>query len=517
MLAAGCQRDEVATEETGEETFTLRCVPESMGGGMGRAVSGENTINDYAVLIFKKTGSGIPAENMLVKKAEVTGGSEQVIFSAAQSEGEHYLYVVANSMGKLAGLSENGSTEQDFLDLSVSVLSDQDGLPASPFGMSSSKIILPQLNFATFDAATGGTVSLRRNVAKFKVTFSVSPSVFVPKTVEYKSMCRSGHLAETSSEPGSNPSDYLPALKLQNKQWENPVYLYEQRTSARDGDWKKDGFYLLVSGTYQNSGAVSYYRIALPTPEGTFADVKRNVSYELDVTSIKNPGFTTYEEADSSPFLNSVASVIKPDMEGLENLQEIYTNGYYEMGLDASESRIYRSGNYTIPITNIVTKVLDSSVKNAELKLVYGTGKSDFKLEPVSDRPGMYSLSYIKDGKQENAWVDSEGYHTAILVFGTLRKEVKVISLGGLDRTMDYVYKFRASNGRVEVENWTSSDWCGLGPNRNYDSSRYFGEIMNSIDENIFVYARKGGISGEERKVNLIASDGIIQLILRKN
>lgn len=521
LLVMGCQRDELPPGGNEEEIFTLRCVPEDIGGELKtRATTAENTIENYTVLIFKKTGEGTPAENILVKMATASNADGLVSFSIAQDKTEHYLYAVANSQGKLDALRENTASEQDLLNIRVSNLKPDRSLPAAPFGMCSSRIILPELSYEEFKRVnTGYTVKLQKNVAKFSIRFSVSEAIFKPIKVEYKQMCNYGYLAKACVGPSSALTDYLPDMALQNGAWTTPVYVYEQHCSVRDNNWKSPGFCVLLTGYYKGNTNLSYYRFALPTPEGTFADIKRNVSYELNVTDIRNAGHISYEEAVNAPFLNDVAVNITPNMEGLQDMKEIYTNGFYELGLEASVAWIYRSfkgKTYTQPICTVMTKTLDSSVANTELRLVYGTGQDDFELQPVPNAPGKYILSYsVKNPNTGNTSVDPEGYHTATLIFGTLRKVVKVKTEDGFSLSKNTSLKFNCSNGRVVVDNWTKDDWCGLGPNSTYDISRYYGEIMNSTDENIYIHVL-GTRDLSNRTVELIGRNNMIRVFIWK-
>lgn len=523
LLVVGCQRGELTQAEGREEIFTLHCVPWDMEGEAStRAAATENTVEDYAVLIFKKAGGGTPAENILVKKVIAADVNGVIDFSIAQDETEHYLYVVGNSQGKLVSLKENISTQQDFLDIRVSNLNADGNLPAAPFGMCSQKITLSKLSYEEFRKVNGGnTVKLEKNVAKFRVRFSVPVETFRPVSVEYKQMCNYGYLAKASVGPSVRAEDYVPDMKLLNGAWTTPVYVYEQHCSVRDEDWKSPGFSLILSGYYKGNNTLSYYRFALPTPESTFADIERNVSYELNVIDIRNAGHLTYEEAVKSPFLNDVAAKIMPNMDGLQDMREIYTNGFYELGLEASVAWIYRSytgQTYSQPICTVITKTLDASVVDTELKLVHGTGQNDFELKSDSNDPGKYVLSYcVRNPNTGNTTVDRDGYHTATLIFGTLRKVVKVKTEDGLSGGQSsHVLKFKCSNGRVLVDNWTKEDWCGLGPNSTYDVSRYYGEIMNSANENIFIHVRPGGTIYTPRIVELVGRSNMIRVFLWK-
>lgn len=78
------------------------------------------------------------------------------------------------------------------------------------------------------------------------------------------------------------------------------------------------------------------------------------------------------------------------------------------------------------------------------------------------------------------------------------------------------VQKFRAGNGRIDKADWLPEDWIGLGVNSTYDVSYFYGEIMNSLNENIFILTRPGGRAGEWRKVFLMAPDHVIEVHIYK-
>lgn len=527
LLAVGCQRDELTPAEGGEEIFTLRCVPEDMEGELRTRTTGiENTVEDYAVLIFQNRNGGTPRENVLVKKVVTLDVTGFINFSMAQSTKQHYLYVVANSQGELKSLKEYTSTELDFLNIRVSHLNPDNSLPAAPFGMCSSRIVLSNLSFKAFQDANleSADVLLKKNVAKFSIKFTVSPKTFEPVSVEYRQMCDYGYLAETGVEPSSDPMDYLLAMKLQSGAWTKPVYVYEQKCSVRDADWRHPGFYVLLSGYYKGSKSLSYYRFALPTSGNTFSDIKRNVSHVLTVTDIRNPGYTSPEEASTSPFLNNVVVNLTPDVTGLEKMKEIYTSGFYEMGLEASVAWIYRSaGNYTQPICTVMTKTLGTVPTDSKLNLKYENGENGISIEELTS--GTYLLSYNAAKTSGSSRVDKDGFYTADLIFGTLRKEVKVKIKDGLEKNKSYAIKFKCSNGKVKsqlnpgpVEDWiwSSQDWCGLGPNSTYDKSRYYGEIMNSTDENIFIHVKSGVGTDGGRMVELIDRNNMVRVFLWK-
>lgn len=278
----------------------------------------------------------------------------------------------------------------------------------------------------------------------------------------------------------------------------------------RDANWKGPGFYLILKGYYQRSALPSYYKIALPSPANTFADIERNVYYRLRITAVKNAGHATFAEAQNSVFANDVSVVIDPDMTGLDGINEVYTNGLYELGLNASEFRFCRDGNYTVVLTPVITKVLGGGA-GAALDMIYETGNTNWQLK--NNGGGKYELSFINNGAGRP---DSEGFYTVTLRFGTLRKKIKVRVEEAVPRNGATVQKFRAGNGRIDKMDWSSSDWIGLGVNSTYDVSYFYGEIMNSLNENIFILTRPGGSAGEWRKVFLMAPDHVIEVHIYK-
>lgn len=515
LLAAGCEREEVGMgTEAGEETFSLRCVAEAMGGVRTRATELPAAINEYTVMIYKKTGTGTPAENLLVRKEGVTGDGP-LTFTAQQDPSEHYMYVLANAREKLSAL-DPGSTEQQLLEVKDMVLQPADVVALAPAPvMSSSKITLSRFDLLTFNQVIpNGIVPLKRNLARLTIQFTVDPSVFTPQEVTYVSMTGTSYLVERRNV---NTRDYLNPVVKTNGDWEEPMYLFEQATVRNEGDnaWKNNGFFLVLKGKYK--GEVNYYKFGLPAIDGSFADIERNTSYVLNITDIKNNGYQKLDQAmNSATLFSNVVVMILPDMTGLEDLNEIYTNGYYEMGLNSSEYHFYQTSFNDI-LTKVVIKALDQSVSSAQLSLA---GDPGFSIRKIN------SQSFLAFDSQRAGSPDADGFYSVTLVYGTLRKTVKVKMAAPISWSQNTVLKFRASNGEVDVPpngpaswTWSSADWCGLGPNSTFNPTDYFGEIKNSLNENIFVHIRKVDIPLQNdavRKAILVAPDHMIEVTIQR-
>lgn len=513
LLAAGCEREEVGMgTEAAEETFSLRCVAEAMGGVRTRATELPAAINEYTVMIYKKTGTGTPTDNVLVRKEGVTGDGP-LTFTAQQDPGEHYIYVLANAREKLSAL-DPGSTEQQLLETKDLELQPADVVALAPAPvMSSSKIILSRFDLLTFNQVIpGGIVPLKRNLARLTIQCTVDPAVFTLQEVTYVSMTGTSYLVERRNV---NTLDYLNSVTRTGGTWKEPMYLFEQATVRNEGDnaWKKGGFFLVLKGRYK--GEDNFYKFGLPAIDGSFADIERNVSYVLNITDIKNNGYATYDQAmNSETLFSNVVVMITPNIEGMEDLNEIYTNGYYEMGLNSSEYHFYQTAFYDT-LTKVVTKALDPSVGTAQLSL---TGDPGFYIQTIE---GQTFLSF--DSRKAGS-PDADGFYSTTLVYGTLRKTVKVKMGTPVSWTDNKVLKFHASNGEVEVPNnpawtWSSDDWCGLGPNSTFNPTDYFGEIKNSLNENIFVHIRKVDTPSQNdavRRAILVAPGHVIEVIIQR-
>lgn len=521
LLAAGCEREEVGMgTEAGEETFSLRCVAEAMGGVRTRTINEQPAaINEYTVMIYKKTGAGTPAENLLVRKEAVEGGS-QLTFTAQQDTSEHYMYVLANAREKLSVL-DPGSNEQQLLEVKDMVLQPADVVALAPAPvMCSSKITLRHFNLVTFNQAVpNGIVPLKRNLARLIIRFTVDPAVFEPQEVTYVSMTGTSYLVERRNV---NTRDYLNSVTRTGGTWEEPMYLFEQATVRNEGDnaWKNKGFFLVLKGIYKGNSKeeVNYYKFGLPAIDGTFADIERNMSYVLNITDIKNNGYQDPSQAmNSATLFSNVVVMITPNIEGMEDLSEIYTNGYYEMGLNSSEYHFYQT-TFNDTLTKVVTKVLDPSVSSAQLSL---NGNSGFSIRKINSQ----SLLAFDSGRAGSP--DADGFYSTTLVYGTLRKTVKVKMGEPIPWNQGKVLKFRASNGEVDVPPngpaswaWSSADWCGLGPNSTFNFTDYFGEIKNSLNENIFVHIREVDTPQPDddavRKAILVAPDHVIEVTIQR-
>ena len=519
LLAAGCEREEVGMgTEAAEETFSLRCVAEAMGGVRTRATEPPAAINEYTVMIYRKTGTGTPAENLLVRKEAVEGGG-QLTFTAQQDTSEHYMYVLANAREKLSVL-DPGSTEQQLLEVKDLELQPADVVALAPAPvMCSSKITLRHFNLVTFNQAVpNGIVPLKRNLARLIIRFTVDPAVFEPQEVTYVSMTGTSYLVERRNV---NTLDYLSPVVRTNGTWEEPMYLFEQATvrNQDDGAWKESGFFLVLKGIYKGNQKkeVNYYKFGLPAIDGTFADIERNMSYVLNITDIKNNGYQELEQAmKPSTLFSNVVVMIKPNIEGMEDLNEIYTNGYYEMGLNSSEYHFYQT-TFHDTLTKVVIKALDPSVSSAQLLL---SGDPGFSI------PDINGQTFLSFDSQQAGSPDADGFYSVTLVYGTLRKTVKVKMAAPIPWAQNEVLKFRASNGEVEVLPngpaswaWSSADWCGLGPNSTFSPTDYFGEIKNSLNENIFVHIRKVDTPLPDdavRRAMLVAPDHMIEVTIQR-
>lgn len=546
LLAAGCGQEEVIKEtEAGEGTFSLRCVAESLDGVRTRGAEAETlpTIEEYTVLIFKKGGTGTPAENLLIKK-EKGVGSGVLTFTAKQDKSEHYIYVLANTGTKLDGINI-GSPEQDLLDMKDVTLPPGGSVTASSTPvMSSSKITLKAFNVSEFNKVTnGGVVSLKRNMARLTIHFSVDPAVFVPEEVTYVSMSGTSYLIERKNvETG----DYLNEVSRTGQAWEQPMYLYEQASIRNAGvnAWKSPGFFLILKGTYH--GEKQYFKFGLPAPDGSFADVERNVSYALDIVDIKSSGYKTFEQAkDKNTLFSNISVLITPDMSGFEDFNEVYTNGYYMIGLKSSEFHFYHKierypSSSSSPgqimdylLTEVKYKPLDPSVAQEKPDLIDASSQ----LELFSLTSGGKSNYYLIFKPDNDAAVESVSTYSAVIAYGTLRKKIE-FSLHPVTASRDsVVMKYRASNGdlhkfsykkatpycTVELTSpwtWNSDDWCGLASNSKFNISNYFGEIKASLNENLFVHLRPvaGSTSDSDLRIGyLVASDHVIEVRIGRN
>lgn len=511
LVVLGSCRDEIVLGPgAGEALLSLGCRVEPMSEVVTRAAAAEeNRINNWAVLIFSKSGAGTAADNVLERMFLFTGSGSNQVFALPQREGEHYVYVVANANDLLGGMREGSSRESAFLGLTKSSAS---GSVAPPFVMCSSRIVLSRLGVGEFNAATGGgMVRVKRNVAKLTVEFTVADTVFRADAIRYVSMATTGSVVASNPAPADLDLGGRWDLTASNNNLSDPVYLFEQRTSLRDTNWRGPGFYLMLKGFYHGSSSPSYYKIALPTLGNTFADIERNVHYRLRITAVKNGGYVDYSAAQNSVFANDVSVVIDPDMTGLEGIREVYTNGFYEMGVNSSEFYLYRDGNdYTVALTDVVLKVL-SGGPSTSLTFFSETGNANWEFKSVS--ANRFRLNFKKDG---TGAPNADGFYTVTLRFGTLYKMIKVKLGEAVSRTAPSVHKFKASNGTIDKADWTPSDWIGLGLNSTFDIFYFYGEIMNSLNENIFIHTRPGGNAGDSRKVSLIASDHVIEVHMYK-
>lgn len=546
LLAAGCGQEEVIKEtEAGEGTFSLRCVAESLDGVRTRGAEAETqpTIEEYTVLIFKKGGTGTPAENLLIKK-EKGAGSGVLTFTAKQDKGEHYIYVLANTGTKLDGINI-GSPEQDLLDMKDVTLPPGGSVTTSSTPvMSSSKITLEAFNVSEFNKVTnGGVVSLKRNMARLTIHFSVDPAVFVPEEVTYVSMSGTSYLIERKNvETG----DYLNEVSRTGQAWEQPMYLYEQASTRNAGvnAWKSPGFFLILKGTYH--GEIQYFKFGLPAPDGSFADVERNVSYALDIVDIKSSGYQKFEQAkDKNTLFSNISVLIKPDMSGFEDFNEVYTNGYYMIGLKSSEFHFYHKiERYPVSssssgqimdyfLTEVKYKPLDSSVAKERPELLNASSQFKWVRESIGGKDNYY-LVFKPDN---DAVVESTSTYSAVVAYGTLRKKIE-FSLHPVTASRDSaVMKFQASNGNlrkfsykkatpyctVELTSpwtWNPDDWCGLASNSRFNIANYFGEINASLNENLFVHLRPVTESTSDSDLRigyLIAPDHVIEMRIGRN
>ena len=148
---------------------------------------------------------------------------------------------------------------------------------------------------------------------------------------------------------------------------------------------------------------------------------------------------------------------------------------------------------------------------NANLEFFSETGNMNWEFKSVS--AGRFRLNFKKNG---TGAPNADGFYTVTLRFGTLRKMIKVKLAEAVIRDTPSVQKFKAGNGEVDKADWTPSDWIGLGANSTFDASYFYGEIMNSLNENIFIHTRPGGAKDESRRVLLMAPDHVIEVYMYK-
>lgn len=113
-------------------------------------------------------------------------------------------------------------------------------------------------------------------------------------------------------------------------------------------------FCIVVGGYYTKDGApentenktwyrIDFYQRSLDNdPQNTRLDILRNHRYKVNITSVNGPGYETEDQAFNSKPVNMVTDIIAWD-EG--EMNDITTDGQYQLAVDKSKITLYEEGN----------------------------------------------------------------------------------------------------------------------------------------------------------------------------
>jgi len=263
------------------------------------------------------------------------------------------------------------------------------------------------------------SIELLRMLARINVEVSVLPAEFELTSVHLYNTNQRGFLVPTLD--GSNNvelTDDAIATKSNNIIYTavdavtgnmvNEIYTFETAKGAG-----VVGDPCLVLGGKYNGGAVTYYRVNFHTG-GVHLDVKRNHSYNFDITNVSNPGYGTPDDAYNAKPIDIVYDVIPWDD---SDFKDFVIDGQYYLTVNKSVWELPEAG---------------VSVNNESYKIIV---KTDYPgaLEVTSIPSGSW-LTFDYDGNIYIKATDNTGGNlrtgTITIKAGRLSKVIYITQMG---------------------------------------------------------------------------------------
>ncbi len=220
------------------------------------------------------------------------------------------------------------------------------------------------------------------------------------------------HKVTNPSIPGnatllSNVLEYLPLTGSSGQLLTRSVYIPESPATGL----ANDPTFLIVYGRSFGEENNTFYRIDFEKDSKWLA-LLRNHCYTINIKKIKNPGYTTFEEAASSRAVNMIFEIMDTD----ENITDIHFNGQYMLGVDASEMTVdFRQQIGQFVISTNYSEGWQAEVKSGAdwLRLVSGYNTGDEGVGLLK-----YEVNRIAGMKNRQA--------TILLKAGVITKEISV-------------------------------------------------------------------------------------------
>ena len=207
------------------------------------------------------------------------------------------------------------------------------------------------------------------------------------------------------------------------------IFLFEVSAAASTAD-RNGAVALIIGGYYNGSATVTYYRIDIADSSGNYFDIIRNHYYDIMITAINGPGYSTAREAaDAKPF-NILTQINAWDESGMNN--HTY-DGRYQITVDFNNVRIHHTGLPSQPL-RIYTDV------PAGWTIEVPTASNWISVTPTSYTNSVvpFISTTVQITCSPNAGTASRT-GSFFIVAGVLRKEITVtqamvpgISIGGI-------------------------------------------------------------------------------------
>ena len=265
------------------------------------------------------------------------------------------------------------------------------------------------------------SIELLRMLARINVEVSVLPAEFELTSVHLYNTNQRGFLVPTLD--GSNNvelTDDAIATKSNNIIYTavdavtgnmvNEIYTFETAKGAG-----VVGDPCLVLGGKYNGGAVTYYRVNFHTGS-VHLDVKRNHSYNFDITNVSNPGYGTPDDAYNAKPIDIVYDVIPWDD---SDFKDFVIDGQYYLTVNKSVWELPEAG---------------VSVNNESYKIIV---KTDYTGDLVVTNSDDSWLTFNNTGDSKNIYIkatDNTGGNlrtgTITIKAGRLSKVIYITQIG---------------------------------------------------------------------------------------
>lgn len=150
------------------------------------------------------------------------------------------------------------------------------------------------------------------------------------------------------------------------------IYVFERKNSTVI----HEPTYVIVRGLYYDISY--YYKIDIVDEEKNLYDIKRNVLFDIIIQSVTKPGYSTIEEAQSSPASNNISASIL-----LQSYPTI-SDGTHVLSVDKTIASF--TSDKQMLNANAIYKTIDGAIKNNSIEV---TLKQDINL-PVVDGDVLY-------------------------------------------------------------------------------------------------------------------------------